>query len=112
MIRERALATAILVLSIVAPVAADPFEDGVAAHNRGDYATAIRLLLPLAEQGLAKAQVNLGLLYFIGQGVPQNDAEAVKWFGRLRIKVIASPSIIWGSFTTPAGAYHRTALRR
>ena len=80
MTRKRALATAILVLSIAAPVAAELFEDGVAAHNRGDYATAIRLLLPLAEEGLAKAQVNLGLLYFNGQGVPQNDAEAVKWF--------------------------------
>lgn len=80
MTRKHALATAILVLSIAASATADPFEDGVAAHNRGDYATAIRLLLPLAEQGLAKAQVNLGLLYFNGQGVPQNDAEAVKWF--------------------------------
>ena len=33
-----------------------------------------------AEQGLANAQFKLGLMYYIGQGVPEDDAEAVKWF--------------------------------
>ena len=33
-----------------------------------------------AEQGYAEAQYNLGVMYHEGQGVPQNDAEAVKWF--------------------------------
>jgi len=33
-----------------------PFEDASAAFTRGDYATALGLLRPLAEQGLAKAQ--------------------------------------------------------
>ena len=34
----------------------------------------------LAEQGDALAQFNLGLMYDIGEGVPENDAEAVKWY--------------------------------
>jgi len=34
----------------------------------------------LAEQGDADAQYNLGLMYLLGDGVPENDAEAVKWF--------------------------------
>ncbi len=33
-----------------------------------------------AEQGDAAAQYNLGTLYFNGQGVPKNYAEAEKWF--------------------------------
>jgi len=33
-----------------------------------------------AEQGHAQAQYNLALMYYRGQGVPQDDAEAVKWF--------------------------------
>ena len=37
-------------------------------------------LLRLAEQGDAKAQYNLGVMYRKGHGVPQNDAEAVKWY--------------------------------
>ena len=33
-----------------------------------------------AEQGDAEAQNNLGFMYSIGKGVPQDDAEAVRWF--------------------------------
>jgi hypothetical protein len=57
-----------------------PFEDGIAAAKRGDYATALRLLRPLAEQGHARAQFNLGVAYANGRGVPQDHAEAVKWW--------------------------------
>ena len=34
----------------------------------------------LAEQGDAKAQFNLGYMYDNGDGIPENDAEAVKWY--------------------------------
>ena len=63
-----------------APVAAGPFEDGVAAYDRGDYAAAFRLMRPFAEQGAAPAQFNLGVMYDAGKGVPQDYAEAVKWY--------------------------------
>jgi len=33
-----------------------------------------------AEQGLARAQTNLGVMYLKGRGVPKNDETAVKWF--------------------------------
>jgi hypothetical protein len=33
-----------------------------------------------AEQGNARAQYNLGSMYFKGQGVPQDYVEAHKWF--------------------------------
>ena len=41
------------------PASAGPLESGVAAQNGADYATALRLLSPLAEQGNAIAQFNL-----------------------------------------------------
>ncbi len=41
---------------------------------------AVAELLALAEQGSAKAQFNLGLMYADGEGVSQNDAEAVNWY--------------------------------
>jgi TPR repeat protein len=50
------------------------------AVERGDYATAMRELRPLAEQGHAAAQFNLGLLYANGQGVPKDDAQARQWY--------------------------------
>ena len=34
----------------------------------------------LADQGDADAQYNLGVMYGKGRGIPQNDAEAVKWY--------------------------------
>src|SRR3989344_1799585 len=37
-------------------------------------------LLREAEAGNAYAQLELGDLYFIGEGVPQDDTEAVKWY--------------------------------
>jgi len=33
-----------------------------------------------ADQGSAEAQNNLGAMYAKGQGVPQSDAEAVRWY--------------------------------
>ncbi len=61
-------------------VAAQDFQKGIAATEAGDYATAVKELLPLAEQGNAAAQYYLGLMYNDGNGVPQDHAEAVKWY--------------------------------
>ena len=61
------------------PVSAD-FAAGRAAYDAGDYATALREWRPLAEQGHANAQYNLGLMYRDGEGAPQDNAEAMKWF--------------------------------
>jgi len=77
---KHALAAILLMLSFASPVAAGPGEDAAAAYARGDYATALRLLRPLAEQGDAQAQYNLGVLYDNGRGVPQDNAEAMKWY--------------------------------
>ena len=60
-------------------VFADQLDDGYAAYNRGDYATAFRLWRPLAEKGDAFTQFSIGLMYAVGQGVPQDYKEAVKW---------------------------------
>ena len=59
---------------------AGALEDGVAAHERQDYATALRLFLPLADQGDVAAEFNLGSMYAYGEGVPRDFAEAGKWF--------------------------------
>ena len=56
------------------------FDEGVAAYDRGDYATAFEEMLPIAEQGHASAQFNLGNRYANGEGVPQDYAVAMKWY--------------------------------
>ena len=47
---------------------------------RGEYTTAMRLFRPLANQGNAAAQTNLGLMYGTGLGVPMDYVEAMKWY--------------------------------
>jgi TPR repeat protein len=51
-----------------------------AAYQKGDYATALRLLRPLADRGDVRAQSTLGLMYYHGRGVRQDNLEAIKWF--------------------------------
>jgi TPR repeat protein len=41
---------------------------------------AIRLFRPLAEQGNAKAQHLIGVMYHRGQGVARNSVRALAWF--------------------------------
>ena len=69
---KAALIAVALSAVFAAPVAAGPFEDGVAAYARGDYAPLFRLLRPFAEQGDATAQYSLGVMYANGEGVPQD----------------------------------------
>ena len=56
------------------------FQKGITAAQNGDYATALKEWTPLAEQGNAEAQHNLGIMYYQGKGVHQDYKEAVKWY--------------------------------
>ena len=56
------------------------FDEGVAAADKGDYQTAFKEWKPLAEQGDASAQYNLGIMYAFGKGVPQNYTQAMDWY--------------------------------
>ena len=56
------------------------FQKGLDAFKRGDFVTAIREWEPLAKQGNARAQNNLGSMYGLGEGVLHNDKTAIKWY--------------------------------
>lgn len=53
-----------------------------AAYQKGDYARALAIVQPLAEAGDARAESLLGLMYYRGRGVAQDDKEAATWFRR------------------------------
>jgi Domain of unknown function (DUF4893)/Sel1 repeat len=59
---------------------AGPWEDGVAAYQRGEYATALKLWQPLAESGDPRAENNLGVLYEKGLGVSADPDRAAHWY--------------------------------
>ena len=74
------------------------WEDGMDAANKGDFKTAHELWLPLAEQGDADAQFNLGNMYSYGLGVPQDYKEAVKWYRLAAEQGYASAQFHLGTF--------------
>jgi len=74
--------TFVLVLLSIAASAVDAdYEKGFDAYSEGNYATALAEWQPLAEQGDAKGQFGLGLLYANGWGVDLDDDQAMKWYG-------------------------------
>jgi TPR repeat protein len=73
------LTTTVLLFGISGSGVAD-FNDGYDAYQKGDYKTAFNEFKPLAEQGDASAQYNLGVMYDNGKGVLKDDKEAVKWW--------------------------------
>ena len=56
------------------------YNKGLAAHQAGDYDTALKEWRPLAEQGNAITQYNLALMYNNGEGIAEDDTEAIKWW--------------------------------
>ena len=69
-------------LSLLIPVQSwgGDFQKGLDAYSSGDYATALKEWTPLAEQGDAKAQHSLGVMYVNGEGILQDYKTAVKWY--------------------------------
>jgi len=76
---------ALIVVLVAIPACTDfkageDIQAGVDAYEKGDYATALTEFRPLAQQGDARAQYNLGLMYHHGEGVPQDHTEALRWY--------------------------------
>ena len=93
---RRIFFAAYLVVACATVAAADSYEDALSAFMRKDYALAAQLFRPLAEQGNAKAQYNLGLMYDKGQGVPQDAQEAVKWYRKAAERGFAKAQVNLG----------------
>ena len=77
---------------IVCPTLAGPFEDATDAYMRDDYKT----LIGLAERGNADARVYLGRMYFEGEGVQQDYAEAMMWYRKAAEQGHADGMILLG----------------
>lgn len=69
-----------LLLALASSGLAGGFEDAAAAFAAGDYAKALAGLRPLADQGDARGQYSLGVMYENGFGVPRDLAEAARWY--------------------------------
>ena len=68
-----------LLFALAAPANAGPFADGLAAYEKKDYPTALKVLKPLAVLGHAGAQHYLGSMYYFGHAVAQDYLAAHMW---------------------------------
>src|SRR3954447_19157021 len=85
--KKRIFAATMLAAQLTGSAAlAGPWEDGMAAYNRGDYVPAIRLFRPLAERGNPKAQSVIAVMYRKGQGVAKSSSRAFMWFSLAAIR--------------------------
>lgn len=61
------------------PIWAQDFNKGIDAYSAGDYAAVLQEWRQLADQRNARAQNNLGNMYYLGQGVAQDYILAHMW---------------------------------
>jgi TPR repeat protein len=73
------IAVAMTVLSVSSVLSQD-FQKGLQAYDAGDYLTALKEFLPLADDGDAESQYLLGTIFQDGYGIPQDFTEAAKWY--------------------------------
>ena len=74
------VAAATFVIGMAASAHAGPWQDAQSADARGDYATELSILQPMADQGDATAQYNLGNMYENGHGVERSNHAALVWY--------------------------------
>jgi len=56
------------------------------ALEAGEYAQAMRALLPAAQAGNAEAEELIGVMYALGLGVARDDRRAFEWYLRAALK--------------------------
>jgi hypothetical protein len=72
---------ALVLIALILPMLAwADYKDGLKAADNGDYLLALSHWQPMAAQGHAPSQYNLGLMYDRGLGLPRNAELAARWY--------------------------------
>ena len=74
--------SAIILIGSTGVIFGANFKKGLDAARNGNFEMALREWTPLAEEGDATAQINLGVMYEDGKGVSTNYKTALKWYKR------------------------------
>jgi len=73
------------------------FAEGATAYNNKNYAVALREIRPLAQAGNADAEHLLGLMYYMGRGVPQDYKTALEWHRKAALQGKADAQYVVGA---------------
>jgi len=95
----RRFLAAVLTVPLCSVVFAAPDLESVRrSYENTDYATALKEVKPLAEQGNPDAQLLLGKMYLKGQGVPKDPDWANKWFRQAGMQGNAESQLFLGAW--------------
>jgi TPR repeat protein len=86
-----------LLLATAPAAAADPLADAVRAIEAGRHNQGAQMLQPLANSGNPLAQFRLGMLYYNGQGVPEDEKQAIYWWKKAAAQGYAEAMFQLGS---------------
>lgn len=79
------------------PAAMAGFTEGATAYNSKNYALALKEIRPLAQAGNADAEHLMGLMYYMGRGVPQDYKTALEWHRKAALKGKADAQYVVGA---------------
>jgi TPR repeat protein len=85
-----------IVLGLPLPAMAG-FAEGAMAYNNKNYTLAYKEILPLAKAGNTDAEHLLGLMYYMGRGVPQDYKQALSWHRKAAAKGKADAQYVVGA---------------
>jgi len=106
----RVFFTAVFLLFTAFPAYAG-FDEGMAAYKARDFERAYKEWFPLAHDGQAAAQNNIGLMYRRGQGVAVDQGEAESWFRKAAVQGYASAQYNLGVLFQREGKDHAEAIK-
>lgn len=73
------------------------FLEGASAYNARNYALALKEVTPPAKAGDADAQHLLGLMYYMGRGVPRDYKQAFSWHYKAALQGKADAQYVIGA---------------
>lgn len=68
------------------PTPSEQFTRGWLEYDAGRFEEAYRIWQTLAEQGYLNAQINLGAMYDMGNGVLEDPVKAIKWYRKAALQ--------------------------
>ncbi|MGZ5202455.1 MAG: tetratricopeptide repeat protein [Telluria sp.] len=71
--------------------------EGANAYNAKNYAVALKEITPLAKAGNPDAQHLLGLMYYMGRGVPRDYKQAFEWHRKAALQGKADAQYVIGA---------------
>lgn len=89
----------------------DPYDKAIETYGCGDYVKAFNLFMPLAAQGMAVAEYQIGMMTEQGQGTVQDMLKALEWYTKAAEKGVADAYYALGQLYSKGEVVARDAAQ-